>query len=150
MNYNSGSAFNAGGTDSINLAPYVAGSITDATTLTNMRNAGTTATYTGDMVGNVRTAQGAYVAVGGYSNTFNFGTNTGTISITNFDGANYSGTNSATGSAITGTFSGNGRTGTLNGAFVGSGAAGQAGTFSITQTGGGAAYQAAGTFKAQK
>ena len=146
VNYTSG--YNAGGTDSVNLAPYVAGTLTDATTLTNMHNGNVTATYNGDMVGNVRTSSGAYIAVGSYQNTFNFGSNTGTISA-NFDGTPYSGTNSVSGNTITGNISGTNRTGTLNGAFFGAGAAGQAGTFGITNTTG-PAYNAAGTFKAQR
>lgn len=151
VTYSSTSGYNPSGTDTVHLAPYVAGTLTDTTTLTNMHNSSTTATYKGDMIGNVRTASGSYVAVGGYSNTFNFGTNTGTVNITNFDGVNYTGTNSVTGNTITGTFSNTnaGRSGTLNGAFFGSGAAGQAGTFGITNTTG-SSYNAAGTFKAQK
>jgi FecR protein len=54
---------------------------------------GGTATYTGHAIANI--ANGAagltYLAAGGFSNTVNFGTHTGTVSITGLDGANYAG-----------------------------------------------------------
>ncbi|MBS0517166.1 MAG: FecR domain-containing protein [Proteobacteria bacterium] len=148
VTYNSG--YNAGGTDRVHLSTYVAGTLTSAVQLPMTG----TATYTGDMIGNVRNGSNSYIAVGGYSNSWNFATQTGAVNISNFDGTNYqgstalrSGTAQFTGSiTAVGT---SGRTGTLNGAFVNNGAvpaAGQIGNFSVT----GSNYTAAGTFKAQK
>ncbi len=53
------------------------------------------ATYTGHVVANVRNAGNEYVVGGNLSNTVNFATRTGTASVANFDGVNYSGYASA-------------------------------------------------------
>ncbi|SJZ30428.1 FecR family protein [Enhydrobacter aerosaccus] len=137
-------------TDRINLATYVAGTLTSAV---QMPNTGT-ATYVGDMVGNVRNGGASYVAVGGYTNQWNFATRTGAVSISNFDGTSYRGGTAMVGNTpqFTGGFAATnstGRVGTLNGAFFNNGAvpaAGQAGSFGVT----GPNYTAAGTFKAQR
>ena len=50
-----------------------------------------TATYTGHVVANVASGGAQYIASGNMSNTVNFATRSGTASVTNFDGANYSG-----------------------------------------------------------
>jgi hypothetical protein len=147
IRYNAGSSLNAEGRDRLNLATYVAG------TLTSLVQLPTTgyATYTGHAVGNVVNGGNAYVAAGTYTNAWNFATKTGAVAISNFDGATYSGNTALVSNTVqfTGDITGAGRTGAVNGAFFnapGTPAAYQAGNFAISGSG----YQAAGTFAAQK
>jgi trimeric autotransporter adhesin len=51
-----------------------------------------TGTYSGAAIGTVNNNGAAYLAGGGFSQTYNFSSNTGNVSITNFDGTNYSAT----------------------------------------------------------
>lgn len=69
------------------LMPWVAGR---QTTIAEVPATGT-ATYTGHVVANIRNNGRDYVAAGNLSNTVNFGTRSGTASVTSLDGANYSG-----------------------------------------------------------
>jgi hypothetical protein len=148
VKYSANSVYNPNGRDRLNFATYVAGTQSNAVQLPLTG----TATYNGDMIGNVRNNGNSYIAVGGFQNVWNFGSKTGALTITNFDGANYTGAAAQTGSttAFTGGFSssGTGRSGALSGAFYGAGTppAGQAGTFTATGTN----YTAGGTFKAQR
>ena len=147
VNYASSSPYNPGGRDRINLATYVAGTLTSTIQLPTTG----TATYTGHAIGNVQNGANAYVAAGTYTNAWNFGAQTGAVTIGNFDGVTYSGTASlVTGSVqFNGSIAGAGRTGSVTGAFFSSPtvpAHGQAGSFGITGSG----YKAAGTFAAQK
>jgi len=147
VNYASSSAYNPGGRDRLNLATYVAGTLTSTVQLPTTG----TATYTGHAVGNVQNGSNAYVAAGNYINAWNFGAQTGAVTISNFDGVTYSGTTSLiTGSVqFNGSIAGAGRTGSVTGAFFSSPtvpARGQAGNFGITGSG----YKAVGTFAAQK
>jgi hypothetical protein len=157
VSYNSSSAYNASGRDRVNLATYVAGTLTPSV---NLPLTGT-ASYTGHMVGNVNNNGVSYIAAGSYQNAWNFGTRSGVATVT-FDGTTFGGGTTANtfNTAGTVTFgtqgtpitSGN-KSLTLNGAFFQNGtsnpAAGQAGNFSITNTTGNP-YKAAGTFAAQK
>lgn len=139
--------FNPGGRDRINLATYVAGTLTPSVSLPTTG----TATYSGHAVGSVVNGANAYVAVGNYSNVWNFSSQTGAVTISNFDGATYSGSAALTGGTgnFTATLAGAGRTGAVAGSFFSSSstpAKGQAGAFSVT----GPNYKAGGTFAAQK
>jgi hypothetical protein len=88
---------------------------------------GGTATYTGHAIANIAngTAGLTYLAAGGFSNTVNFGTHTGAVSITGLDGASYAGTVALTPMATTfGTAAASpllgsigGRTAAINGSF---------------------------------
>jgi hypothetical protein len=166
VTYGTGAAVNVGGRDRINLATYVAGTLSDPVAITNMNNPGTTATYKGNMVGNVVSGSSSYIASGTYQNIWNFGSRAGTVGAT-FDGTTYGSTTAGnfntTNPVGTNTFSTNGagnlttgnNTLSLNGAFFSNGTAnpvaGQAGSFAVTGTGTGAAsYQAGGTFAAKK
>ena len=147
VSYSSNSLYNPGGRDRINLATYVAGTLTS---LVNLPTTGT-ATYTGHAIGNVRNGAASYIAAGSYSNSWNFASQTGNVAISNFNGASYSGTAALTSGTVqfTGNLSGAGRTGSLAGAFFSSPtdpAKGQAGTFAVQGTG----YKAAGTFAGQR
>ena len=153
--YSNNSVYNPGGRDRINLATYVAGTMTTVADLNALTG---TATYTGHMVGNVQNGTAAYVAAGTYNNQWNYGSRSGVATLT-FDGATFGGggtpnTFNPTGTAAIGTptplASTSGRTATLNGAFFSSPttpAKGQGGSFAVN---GGAAYKAGGTFAAQK
>lgn len=154
--YGSGSAYNPNGRDRLNLATYVAGTLSNVADLNTLNTMGATATYTGHMVGNVQNGTSSYVAAGTYTNAWSFGPRTGNASVT-FDGANYSGVTAQSNAAInafstvsplssTGIA---GRSMTINGSFVSSPtdpAKGQMGNFTVN----GAAYKAGGTFAAQK
>ena len=106
-------------------------------------------TYSGAAIGTVNTAGQTYLAAGGFSNTYNFGTNTGTVSISNFDGANYTATvaGSAGSPAYSGALSqpGGNRTGVVAGGFAGPGAAETGGSFAL-QAPSGPSYIASGVF----
>lgn len=164
VRYNVGSSYNPDGRDRLNLATYVAGTLTTRSELNTLNTMNATATYTGHLVGNVKNGSNSYVAAGSYTNAWSFGTQTGRASV-RFDGATY-GTGFTANTALNGgsamTFSTTapipsnagpglttGRSLTLNGAFAnapGVVAKGQLGNFQIT----GPAYQAGGTFAAQK
>ena len=53
-----------------------------------------TATYTGHAIASIATPGwiGSYLAAGSFSNTVNFGTRTGAVTIGGLDGTNYAGT----------------------------------------------------------
>lgn len=152
ISYSANSVYNANGHDRLNLALYVAGTLT---TTAQLPNTGT-ATYAGHAIGNVVNGPNSYVAVGSYAGSWSFASQSGTSSINNFDGGSYSapvalvgGTVQFTG-ALTGSGGAAGRTGAVSGAFFSNGAgnpvAGQAGSFSIS----GAGYKAGGIFAGQK
>jgi hypothetical protein len=131
--------------DRLNFATYVAGNLTSTVQLPNTG----TATYSGHAIGNVLNGSSAYIAAGGYTNAWNFATQTGAVTISNFDGATYTGNTALTSGTVnfTGPITGSGRTGAVAGSFFNApGAAGiakgQAGTFTVTGTG----YKAGGTF----
>lgn len=145
--YSSSFWYNPGGRDRINLASYVAGTLTPSISLPTTG----TATYNGHAVGSVVNGTNAYVAVGNYSNVWNFASQTGAVTIGNFDGATYTGSAAlVSGTAnFTAGLTGAGRTGAVAGSFFsapGVPAKGQGGSFSVTGTG----YKAGGTFAAQK
>jgi hypothetical protein len=103
-------------------------------------------TYAGAAIGTVNNAGAAYVAAGGFSNTYNFGSNTGTLAINNFDGHNYTGTVNGSGSAYAGAITGGGnRQGAVLGSFYGPGAAETGGNFAVQATSG-PNYVASGIF----
>jgi hypothetical protein len=160
--YGTGSSVNPGGTDRLNLATYVAGTLAIASDVNSSQSTGT---YKGGMIGNVVNGGNSYIAAGTYQNVWSFGSQSGAVTAT-FDGTTY-GTgstntylNASSGSVNFGTLTGVGGTSapivsggkslTLNGAFFSGGTgnpvAGQAGSFGITGTN----YQAGGTFAAKK
>jgi trimeric autotransporter adhesin len=155
VNYSNTSGYAPGSADRMNFATYVAGTLSTASTINALSS---TATYNGQMVGNVVNGANSYVQAGSYQNVWSFGSQNGVVTA-NFDGTSFGGGVTAntfkTGDVTFGTSSGGitagGKTLTLNGAFFssasnGSNAAGQAGSFAIT----GSAYKAGGTFAAQK
>jgi hypothetical protein len=102
--------------------------------------------FNGAAIGIVYNNGASYLAAGGFNNTFNFGNNTGTVSITNFDGQNFTGAVSGSGSTYTGAIAGGGnKTGAVVGQFYGPAAAETGGVFGLHNTSG-AAYIASGIF----
>jgi trimeric autotransporter adhesin len=153
---------NPGGIDNIHMATYVAGNqslsgqvdTTSTVTINNQQQS--SATYYGQMIGNVNNNGQSYIAAGTYQNAWSFGAGRGSLAVT-FDGASFSGSTSLTpgtsnfSSGNITTSGGSGRTLNLNGSFFnGNNAATtalyQAGRFGVT----GSSYTAAGTFAAQR
>jgi hypothetical protein len=112
-----------------------------------------TATYTGHINGSVDNNGARYQAVGSFQNSWDFASKSGTVSVTNFDGANFSSVSvsaSSGGRDFAGSGSGtSGRSISLHGSFFKGGSdavAEQGGQFHVMGTG----YKAAGTFAAKK
>lgn len=153
LNYLSGAR--AGQRDYVTLGTWVAGT---ATANVDLPLSGT-ATDTGHIIGNVENDIGnSYVAVGKMDTTWDFGSCSGGLTITNFDGPNYSG--STFGSPGTGIFGGSfsgtspgatNRQGQVWGAFYRSPTNAtlyQAGNFKLNSTE--TNYKAAGTWATQR
>jgi hypothetical protein len=103
------------------LGTWVAGMMATANEIANI-SSNTVATYTGHVAGVVSKGTSSYLAVGKFQTTWNFGSQNGTASVSQFDGANYSGAISDLGTGSENRFSGtlnssSGRTGNLDGAF---------------------------------
>ena len=142
--------------DVVQLATWVAGTLANVADIP----VNGTATYSGHAIGNVNNNGTRYVAMGNFSQSWNFATKSGVASISNFDsltvnlntasgnGRDFSSTGIAAGTSAMVTGAG------LAGAFyrapadvAGIAPSGAAGQFAITATGN---YQAAGTFVARK
>jgi hypothetical protein len=126
---------------------WVAGVPTSAGDLATLASQSAVGTYTGHAIGSVSNAGSNYVAAGGFSGTYNFGTQIGTVAINNFDGKNFTATGSAplSNGQYTLPVSQTGVAGTINGAFFGPKAAETGGNFSIHSTVG-PTYLASGIF----
>jgi hypothetical protein len=92
-----------------------------------------TASYNGAAIGTVSNNGVNYLAAGAFNNTYNFGNNSGTITISNFDNKNFTSAVSGGGGIYAGTLKGSGAasniTGTATGQFFGPGAAETGGAF---------------------
>ena len=136
----------------IHLANYVVGEISGLAAINALQG---TATYSGHAIGTVFTNSQVYQAIGGLSATVNFdNTSASTFNISNFDGANYSGTGlvitaDGTRHKFNGSIAGAGRTGSYTGSFMSGGgevAAEMGGQFKVD----GGGYSAVGIFAAAK
>jgi hypothetical protein len=89
----------------------------------------------------------SYVAAGGFNASYNFGTQTGSMAVTNFDNHNFAASGAAplTGANYGYTVSSPGATGTINGTFYGPMAAETGGSFAVKTTVG-PTYLASGIF----
>ena len=140
--------------DRIHLATWVAGEVSQLANLSSLTG---TASYSGHAVGSVSTGGAIYQAAGTYTSTVNFDNPAAsTTNITNFDGANYTGSGITIGSGTSGlnnfigSLTGVGRTVALTGSFIAGGgdaAAEVGGNFIID---GGSTYRAAGIIAAKK
>jgi hypothetical protein len=112
-------------------------------------------TFTGNALGSVSNNGANYLAAGGFTNTYNFGTQTGTVAISNFDNRNFSGPVTAAAfagrtSSYAGNLSGSGVTGAVQGTFFGPGAAETGGNFAVQSLPGVPTYLASGIFAGKR
>src|SRR5262249_39668800 len=104
-------------------------------------------TFSGNALGAVLNNGASYLASGGFTNTYNFATHTGAVTINNFDTRSFSATVNGVGAGYSGRLTGpSGFAGAVNGPFYGNQFNNPA-----TETGGnfaiqGPAYKAAGVF----
>ncbi len=133
--------------DAGNINTWVAGAVTPLTDLATLEGQGATATYAGAAIGSVFNNGASYVAAGGFNGTYNFGTQSGTMTINNFDNNTFTASGKAplTGGNYTFAATGAGLTGTINGSFYGPMAAETGGNFAFQKTSG-TPYLASGTF----
>ena len=101
--------------------------------------------YSGAAIGTVNSNGATYVAAGGFGLTYNFGNNSGSFSISNFDNHSLSGTVNGASGIYAGAISGSGTHGSVNGMFYGPGAAETGGNFAF-QSLHGLSYTASGIF----
>jgi trimeric autotransporter adhesin len=106
-----------------------------------------TASFNGAAIGTVTNNNAKYLAAGNFNNTYNFGNNSGKITINNFDGKNFSGpvTGAKYSSNYSGYLSGTNLSGVTSGSFYRPNATETGGLFSIHSTVG-PSYLASGTF----
>lgn len=144
-------------TPEANATPQIVGTVANPASLPNMGSA----TYQGQISGDVEANNRAYFASGSFQQTWSFASRSGSLTINQFDGTNFKGTASSPASAanpadFTGNFSGTktgvgALSGTLSGSFLqsagavsGQPPASMGGSFAIS----GSAYRASGTFSA--
>jgi hypothetical protein len=132
---NSGGGFGATGGQST----FVVG----GTPLVNLPTTGT-GSYNGTAVGSVINGAASYTASGGFSASYNFGSQAGNMTVSNFDNKTFGGPITGTSGAYSATLSGSGLTGSAGGRFFGTGASGTGGLFAVTNTT--APYLATGVF----
>jgi hypothetical protein len=139
--------------DAGHINTWVAGVATPLNDLATLEGQGATANfaYTGAAVGSVFNAGKSYVAAGGFGGTYNFGTQSGTMTISNFDGHTISGTGPAplNGNNYSFASTGAGVTGTIKGSFYGPMAAETGGSFAL-QTTSGPSYLASGIYAGKR
>lgn len=133
--------------DAGHINTWVAGSMTPLADLQTLETQGITARYTGAAIGSVFNNGASYLAAGGFNGTYNFGMQSGSFAITNFDGHNFAASGSAplTGASYSFGATANGFAGTVNGSFFGPKAAETGGNFAF-QSIAGPTYIASGIF----
>jgi trimeric autotransporter adhesin len=134
-----------------NINTWVAGVATPLGDLNSLISQSATANYTGHAVGSVFNNGASYVAAGGFTGTYNFGTQSGVMSVNNFDGHSFVASGKAPLTGASYTFSGNapGIQGSLNGTFYGPNAAETGGNFGF-QTTVGPSYIASGIYAGKR
>jgi hypothetical protein len=137
--------------DRAHINTWVAGiptSVTDINTLTGTAVIGT---YTGNALGSVVNNGASYLAAGGFTGTYNFGTQSGSVTLSNFDGHTFSATGSAplTGANYNFTVAQTGVAGKVNGTFYGAMAKETGGSFAVQSTLG-PSYVASGIFAGRR
>lgn len=122
------------------------------TDLNTLQASAITGTYAGSAFGSVLNNGSSYLAAGNFNGTYNFATQAGNVTISNFDGKTFSsGTNPAplSGGNYSGTLSGSGVTGQFAGSFYGPMAANTGGTFAVRAPSG-TPYLASGIFAGKR
>ncbi|HEY8871559.1 MAG TPA: hypothetical protein VIM52_00900, partial [Stellaceae bacterium] len=130
---------------------WVAGVATPLNDLNTLMSQNVTGTYTGHAIGSVFNNGQSYVAAGGFAGTYNFGTQTGSVAVNNFDGHNFAASGSAPLNGANYSFgvSTPGATGAIKGTFYGPMAAETGGSFAVKTTVG-PAYLASGIFAGKR
>ncbi|HEX3860267.1 MAG TPA: FecR domain-containing protein [Stellaceae bacterium] len=130
---------------------WVAGVPTPLNDLNTLQAQSATASYSGAAIGSVFNNGTSYVAAGGFNGTYNFGTQSGQVAISNFDGKSFAASGRAplTGTNYNFTVASPGIKGAINGAFYGPMAAETGGSFAIQSTIG-PAYLASGTYAGKR
>ncbi len=127
---------------------WVAGVPTSVGDLNTLASQSTVGTYTGHAIGSVFNAGSNYVAVGGFNGIYNFGTQIGTMTVSNFDGnptLSVTGSAPLTGGKYTLALTQPGVAGSITGSFFGPKAAETGGNFAFQRTIG-PTYIASGIF----
>jgi hypothetical protein len=137
--------------DRAGINTWVAGVQTPLAELNSLIGQSATANYSGHAVGSVFNNGASYLAAGGFTGTYNFGTQIGEMKVNNFDGRNFavSGKAPLTGANYTFAGAASGVQGTVNGTFYGPNAAETGGNFAF-QTTAGPTYMASGTFAGKR
>ena len=145
------SGSSAARTDVGNINFWVAGTPTPLGNLNTLAAQGATGTYTGAAIGSVYNNGASYLAAGGFSGIYNFGTKSGSVTISNFDGHSFTAGGSAPLSGANYTFgiAQAGLAGSINGTFYGPMAAETGGNFAVHTTAG-PTYLASGIFAGKK
>jgi hypothetical protein len=130
---------------------WVAGVATPLNDLNTLMGQSATGTYTGHAIGSVFNNGQSYIAAGGFTGSYNFGTQTGTMAVTNFDNHNFAASGSAPLNGANYSFgvSTPGVTGAIKGTFYGPMAAETGGSFAVKTTVG-PAYLASGIYAGKK
>jgi trimeric autotransporter adhesin len=130
---------------------WVAGVATPLNDLSTLMSQGVTGIYSGAATGSVYNNGASYLAAGGFAGTYNFGTQTGTFAINNFDGRSFASSGSAplAGANYSASVTAPGVRGSINGTFYGPMAAETGGNFSVQSTVG-PAYLASGVFAGKR
>lgn len=130
---------------------WVAGVATPLADLGALQSQSATASYAGHAIGSVFNNGASYLAAGGFNGSYNFGTQTGTMAISNFDGHSFAASGKAplTGANYTFGLTSPGVKGAINGTFFGPMAAETGGNFAV-QTTVGPAYLASGIFAGKR
>lgn len=101
------------------LVPWVAGELGTPSVIASMTGS---ATFSGHVVADIMNGSSQYIDTGNYSQTWNFASRSGSVTISNLDGATYTGSLSevsgSDGSRFMGSISGSSRTGDIRGAFM--------------------------------
>src|SRR5712691_3798682 len=129
---------------------WVVGVATPVGDLSTLASQSATGTYTGHAIGSVLNNGSSYVAAGGFNGTYNFGPQTGTLTISNFDGKSFgTGTTPVKlplgGANYTYNIAQTGVAGTINGSLYGPKAVETGGNFAVHTTLG-PTYIASGIF----
>ena len=130
---------------------WVAGVATPLSDIATLARQGVTGTYTGAATGSVYNNGASYLAAGGFTGQYNFGTQTGTFAINNFDGRSFAASGSAplSGASYSAGVTTPGIKGAINGTFYGPMAAETGGSFAV-QTTVGPTYLASGVFAGKR
>jgi hypothetical protein len=137
--------------DAGNINTWVAGVQTPISDINSLISQSASASYAGHSIGSVFNNGASYVAAGGFNANYNFGTQTGTFAINNFDGHSFSASGRVplVGANYSFGVNQNGMQGAVNGAFYGPMAANTGGNFAVQSTVG-PAYMASGIYAGAK